>query len=68
MFIRLTLFTLYFSEFEVDSLNFPGQVHKWRLSEILQKGTERSRDSLLSDLSLALRFIIVTARGKLMDF
>lgn len=55
---------MFYSEFEVDSLNFPGQVHKWRLSEILQKGTERSRDSLLNDLSLALRFIIVTARGK----
>ncbi|KAL0279520.1 UNVERIFIED_CONTAM: hypothetical protein PYX00_001058 [Menopon gallinae] len=52
-------------EFEVDSLNFPGQVHKWRLSELLQKGTEKSRDSLLCDLSLALRFIIVTARGRL---
>lgn len=49
----------------MDSLNFPGQVHKWRLSELMQKGSERSRDSLLSDLSLALRFIIVTARGKL---
>ncbi|EEB13018.1 conserved hypothetical protein [Pediculus humanus corporis] len=52
-------------EFEVDSLNFPGQVHKWRLSELMQKGSERSRDSLLNDLSLALRFIIVTAKGRL---
>ncbi|KAK6642922.1 hypothetical protein RUM43_004424 [Polyplax serrata] len=52
-------------EFEVDSLNFPGQVHKWRLSELMQKGSERSRDSLLNDLSLALRFIIVTAAGRI---
>ncbi|PSN34110.1 hypothetical protein C0J52_14203 [Blattella germanica] len=54
-------------EFEVESLNFPGQVHKWQLSALLQKGTERSRESLLSDLALALRFIIVTARGRLLS-
>ncbi|XP_068087135.1 uncharacterized protein [Anabrus simplex] len=54
-------------EFEVDSINFPGQVHKWRLSQLLQKGTERSRDSLLDDLALALRFIIVTGRGRLIS-
>jgi hypothetical protein len=52
-------------EFEVESLNFAGQVHKWQLSQLLQKGTERSQESLLSDLALALRFIIVTARGRL---
>lgn len=52
-------------EFEVESINFPGQVHKWQLSQLLQKGTERSHDSLLSDLALALRFLIVTARGRL---
>lgn len=52
-------------EFEVESLNFAGQVHKWRLSQLLQKGTERSQESLLNDLALALRFIIVTARGRL---
>nr|CAD7439625.1 unnamed protein product [Timema bartmani] len=54
-------------EFEVESLNFPGQVHKWLLSQLLQKGTERSRDSLLNDLALALRFIIVTAKGRLVS-
>jgi hypothetical protein len=52
-------------EFEVESLNFAGQVHKWQLSQLLQKGTERSQESLLNDLALALRFIIVTARGRL---
>ncbi|KAK7794593.1 hypothetical protein R5R35_003607 [Gryllus longicercus] len=52
-------------EFEVESINFPGQVHKWQLSQLLQKGTERSHDSLLGDLALALRFLIVTARGRL---
>ncbi|XP_044734371.1 uncharacterized protein LOC123296783 isoform X2 [Chrysoperla carnea] len=52
-------------EFEVDSINFPGQVHRWQLSQLLQKGTERSRETLLKDLALALRFIIVTARNRI---
>lgn len=52
-------------EFEVDSINFPGQVHRWRLSPLLQKGSERTRDDLLADLALALRFLVVTARGRI---
>ena len=36
------------SEFDVESLNFPGQVHRWRLTQMLQKGTERARESLLN--------------------
>ncbi|XP_046394390.1 uncharacterized protein LOC124162073 isoform X1 [Ischnura elegans] len=52
-------------EFEVDSVNFPGQVHRWRLSQLLQKGSERRRDALLGDMALALRFIIVTARARI---
>lgn len=55
------------SEFEVESLNFPGQQHKWRLSQLLQKGTERSRESLLNDLALALRFLLVTAKGRIVS-
>lgn len=52
-------------EFEVESINFPGQVHRWRVSQLLQKGCARSRDALLDDLALALRFLIVTARARL---
>ncbi|XP_066250387.1 uncharacterized protein [Euwallacea similis] len=52
-------------EFEVESLNFPGQQHRWRLSQLLQKGIENSRNSLLDDLALALRFIFVTARERI---
>ncbi|XP_050297770.1 uncharacterized protein LOC126737100 isoform X2 [Anthonomus grandis grandis] len=52
-------------EFEVDSLNFPGQQHRWRLSQLLQKGSANSRDTLLDDLALALRFIFVTAKGRI---
>lgn len=58
---------VFFSEFEVESLNFPGQQHKWKLSQLLQKGTERTRDSLLNDLALALRFLFVTAKGRLVS-
>lgn len=48
-------------------MNFPGQQHKWRLSQLLQKGTERSRESLLNDLALALRFLLVTARSRIIS-
>lgn len=47
------------------SINFVGQSHKWRLTEWLQKGTERNRETLLDDLAFALKFILVTARGRL---
>lgn len=53
-------------EFDVPSLNFPGQVHKWRLSQLLQKGTFRAHDSFLSDLALAARFIVVTAKARIL--
>ena len=54
-----------FIEFDVPSLNFPGQVHKWRLSQFLQKGYLRAHTSLLNDLALAARFIIVTAKARI---
>ncbi|KAL5274491.1 hypothetical protein ACFFRR_000922 [Megaselia abdita] len=54
-------------EFDVPSLNFPGQVHKWRLSQLLQKGTFRAHDSFLSDLALAARFIVVTAKARILS-
>ncbi|XP_064624711.1 uncharacterized protein LOC135486100 isoform X2 [Lineus longissimus] len=53
-----------YGEFEVDSINFPGQIHKWRLTMLLQKGTDRSRDSLLHDTAKALRLSIITARNR----
>lgn len=56
-----------YREFEVESLNFPGQQHRWKVSELLQKGTDRTRDSLLNDLALALRFLFVTAKGRLVS-
>lgn len=49
----------------MPSLNFPGQVHQWRLSQLLQKGYLRAHTSLLNDLALAARFIIVTAKTRI---
>lgn len=40
-------------------------MHKWRLSQLLQKGTLRAHDSFLSDLALAARFLVITARGRI---
>lgn len=54
-------------EFEVDSINFAGQVHRWRLSGLLQRGRDRRRDALLTDLALATRFIVVTAKARLVS-
>lgn len=54
-------------EFEVPSLNFPGQVHRWRLSALLQRGILNTHETLLNDLALALRFIIVTAKARLVS-
>ncbi|XP_014681297.1 PREDICTED: uncharacterized protein LOC106821129, partial [Priapulus caudatus] len=52
-------------EFEVESTNFPSQVHRWRLSQLLQKGVIRTQAALLCDLALALRLVIITARNRL---
>lgn len=51
----------------MESLNFPGQQHRWRLSQLLQKGILNSHESLLNDLALALRFIFVTAKGRVVS-
>jgi hypothetical protein len=51
-------------QFDVDSIHFPGQVHTWRLTQLLQKGTIRSQNSLLNDVALALRLVIITARNR----
>lgn len=58
-------FCFRFSEFDVPSLNFPGQVHLWKLSQFLQKGTEPTRETLFDDLALAAQFIVITARARI---
>ena len=44
-------------EFQVDSVQFSGQKHTWKLTQILQKGSERSTETLYQDMSYALKFI-----------
>lgn len=48
-------------------MNFAGQTHRWRLSGLLQRGRDRRRDALLEDLALASRFIVVTAKARLIS-
>ncbi|XP_058795012.1 uncharacterized protein LOC131666391 isoform X2 [Phymastichus coffea] len=54
-------------EFEVDSINFAGQVHRWRLSGLLQRGRDRRRDALLRDLAVATRFVVVTGKNRIIS-
>ena len=44
-------------EFQVDSVQFTGQKHTWRLSKILQKGSDRSQETMYKDLSHALKLL-----------
>ncbi|CAL4076369.1 unnamed protein product, partial [Meganyctiphanes norvegica] len=52
-------------EFEVESLHFPGQSHRWQVSGWLQKGCERAHDSLLDDVATALSLMVVTAKNRI---
>jgi len=49
-------------EFEVESVRFPGQKHTWRLSQLMQKGSERSTQTLRKDLARALTLLVVVSR------
>lgn len=40
-------------------------MHRWRLSELLQKGYSRTRETLLRDLALAAHFIFITAKARI---
>jgi hypothetical protein len=51
-------------EFDVPSLNFPGQTHKWRLTKLLQVGTERANKDFFNMLSTVLKLIIITAKRR----
>ncbi|XP_059139647.1 uncharacterized protein LOC131927817 [Physella acuta] len=51
-------------EFEVASKNFQGQTHRWRLSKLIQKGSDRTRNSLLENLACSLSLLIITARNR----
>lgn len=64
IFFDMVPFRSYDRVFSVPSLNFPGQEHRWKLSEFLQKGYLRTRESLLNDLALAAQLIFMTARNR----
>lgn len=51
-------------EFEVESMNFPGQVHRWHLTQLLQKGTKRTHETLFNDMAFALRILLIHARDR----
>ena len=44
-------------EFQVESVQFSGQKHTWRLSSVLQKGSDRSTQTFHKDLSHALKLL-----------
>jgi hypothetical protein len=54
-------------EFEVESKNFPGKAHKWRLAKWLQKGSESSNGSFYSNIATALFLIIVVAKRRFFE-
>ncbi len=35
---------IYSREFEVDSIHFPGQRHRWKLSKLLQSGVQAANE------------------------
>lgn len=49
----------------MPSLNFPGKVHRWRVSQWLQKGYLCSKETLLNDLARAARFIVITGKYRI---
>ncbi|CAF4278016.1 unnamed protein product, partial [Rotaria sordida] len=51
-------------EFEVNSVHFPGQHHRWRLSKLLQSGIQTANDVFYKELSWALYMLIIHARDR----
>ncbi|KAK2714521.1 uncharacterized protein LOC136039927 isoform X2 [Artemia franciscana] len=51
--------------FNVESSNFSGQNHVWKLSPLLQKGKVRTAESFVNDIAFAARLIVVEARNRI---
>lgn len=49
----------------IKKYKFLTQVHLWKLSPFLQKGSEPTRETLLDDLALAARFLVITAKDRI---
>ena len=71
---------IYCREFEVNSIHFPGQKHRWKLSRLLQSGVQNANERLFKvcsssspehqsisssqELSWALYMLIIFARDR----
>ncbi|CAF0780260.1 unnamed protein product [Adineta ricciae] len=51
-------------EFQVASIHFPGQHHRWRLSKLLQSGVQKANEKLFKELSWAVYMFIIFARDR----
>ncbi|CAF4746596.1 unnamed protein product [Rotaria sp. Silwood1] len=54
-------------EFEVNSIHFPGQRHRWRLSNLLQSGIQPANEVLYKELSWALYILIIYALDRIIS-
>ncbi|CAF4238218.1 unnamed protein product, partial [Rotaria sp. Silwood2] len=51
-------------EFEVNSIHFSGQRHRWRLSKLLQSGIQTANEVLYKELSWAVYMLIIFAQDR----
>ncbi|CAF1379311.1 unnamed protein product, partial [Didymodactylos carnosus] len=54
-------------EFEVNSIYFPGQRHRWRLSKLLQSGIQTANQTFFKELSWALYMLIIFAHDRIIS-
>ncbi|CAF0965041.1 unnamed protein product [Rotaria magnacalcarata] len=54
-------------EFEVHSIHFPGQSHRWKLSKLLQSGVQPANDALFKELSWAVYMLMIFARDRVLS-
>lgn len=54
-------------EFEVNSIHFPGQKHRWRLSKLLQSGVQPANEKFLKELSWAVYMMIIFAKDRVVS-
>jgi hypothetical protein len=51
-------------EFEVNSIHFPGQRHRWKLSRLLQSGVQTANEKFFKELSWAVYMLIIFAQDR----
>ncbi|TPP61782.1 Solute carrier family 13 (Sodium-dependent dicarboxylate transporter) member 2/3/5 [Fasciola gigantica] len=55
------------AQFDVDSMNFIGEVHTWKISPFFLKGTDHIRKTLLEDLQMALAELVIRAHDRMVS-